>query len=52
MGTRDIRAESAAEEAVIGHLRGWCHNSAECGICAAERAAREAGQRLESVIAG
>lgn len=30
-----IVAEDAAEQALIGHTRGWCHNSTVCALCAA-----------------
>jgi hypothetical protein len=26
----------AAEQAVIGHMRGWCHDSTVCGLCDAD----------------
>lgn len=28
------RVESAEEQAVIAHLRGWCHSSHLCPLCA------------------
>lgn len=45
--------------AMLGHVRGWCHDGAICPICAAEqrawdhaRRANDAERRLESVISG
>jgi hypothetical protein len=47
-----VELETPQEVAVIGHLRGWCHNSAECAICQAEFRARDEAARMESVITG
>lgn len=42
--------ETAEEFAAIAHLRGWCHNSVECPICAAYR--RGQGEAVDEIASG
>ena len=52
MGARVITADTPAEVAAIGHLRGWCHDGSVCPICKAAYAQHAAELRLDSVITG
>lgn len=49
---RVMVADNAQEEAVIGHLRGWCHDGNACAVCQADEGTRRAGSMLDSVIGG
>lgn len=37
------------EDALVGHVRGYCHNSAVCRLCAAEGATRESTERWQEM---
>lgn len=52
MAKRIITVDTDAETAVIGHLRGWCHNSTACAICSAENRALSAERTLDQIISG
>lgn len=41
--------ETPEEEALIAHMRGWCHNSLTCALCAVERHAFLLRQELQQV---
>lgn len=47
-----VETQNAEELAVIGHLRGWCHDSKACALCTAQDAARKANDTLDSIISG
>lgn len=51
-GKRVDYARDAQEFAVIGHLRGWCHNMTDCAICRADQRASAAERTLDSIISG
>jgi len=39
------------EFALLGHMRGWCHNSDECPLCKAQRRASDAEAQLRPWLA-
>lgn len=45
-------AQNDEEEALLGHVRGDCHNGALCALCRAERRAFEAEQTVSNIISG
>ena len=56
---REETTATPAEFAAIAHLRGWCHNVADCDTCrwedrarAAERSLRDVKRTLDSIIIG
>jgi len=44
--------QNAYEFAVIGHLRGWCHNGAICLICVTARERDTETMRINEIIGG
>lgn len=44
--------ENAYEFAVVGHLRGWCHNGAVCAICVAQLETHRTIMRINEIIGG
>lgn len=52
MAERIITVDTPEEFALIGHVRGWCHNSLDCALCEAQTRARKTEETLSSIIEG
>lgn len=50
--THRVTAQNEGEEALLGHVRGDCHNGAVCALCKAESRAYLAETRADSIITG